>query len=228
VDEIVFTSSNPDVIEAAQSAFNLNEIVVTGVSAGNAILTVSVGDISVECSFSVEVLYVEVPHPYAVALQEFFRGAFVSTAAYIADVPGADEPVVLAARFVNEHEATYRVLYMREGNLRTHDFYDLIWPAARALFSDNNHLATVFANEGIWLNIHLFENGELKLDAVKLWTIFDPALFDGFWHNDRQVTEAEFEALVRVYGLHTDNIWNVRPDDTAKILAMTIMAPATR
>ena len=227
VDEIIFSGSNPDVLDAVPSNYNLDEIVVTGVSGGNATLTVSVGDISVECVFDVIIRYVEVPHPYAVALQEFFRGAYVFTAAYIADVPDAEEPVVLAVRFVNENEPTYRVMYMRDGNLRTHDFIDIFWPISRVSFSDNNHLVTVFSDEGIWFDVHLFERGDLRVDTVKLWTIFDPELFDGFWHNDRRVTEAEFDALLRLYGLRSDNIWVDRADNTAQILAMTIMAPAT-
>ena len=227
VDEIIFSSSNPGILDAAASNYNLDEIVVTGVSDGSATLTVSVGDISVECTFEVIIRYVEVPHPYAVALQEFFRGAYVFTAAYIADVPDAEEPVVLAVRFVNENEPTYRVMYMRDGNLRTHDFIDIFWPISRVSFSDNNHLVTVFSDEGIWFDVHLFERGDLRVDTVKLWTIFDPELFDGFWHNDRRVTEAEFDALLRLYGLRSDNIWVDRADNTAQILAMTIMAPAT-
>ena len=227
VDEINFTSSNAGILNAVASTYILNEIVVTGVSEGSATLTVTVGDISVECVFTVEIRYVEVPHPFAVSLQEFFSGAYVSTAAYYVNMPGIDEPVVLARRFTNEHDSAYRFMYLREGNFRVYDFFDFFWPTSRVQLSDNNHLVTITADEGIWFNVHLFENGEIKFDAAKLWTILDPNHFNGFWHNDRQVTEAEFEALLRLYGLRTDNVWADRPDNTAAILAMTVLAPAT-
>ena len=224
VDEIIFTSSNPAILEAVTSSFNSNEIIVKGISEGNAILTVSVGEISVECAFNVEIMYIEVPHPYVAAVQEFFRGTFVSTAAYISEVPGAEEPVVLAVRLINDHEAAYRILYMRDGNLNMLDINGISWPSSRVAFSGNNHLVTATDDDALWFGVHIFDGGELKQNNTRLWTLYPPH-FDGYWHNDRQVTEAEFNALLGVYGLNTNNTWPDRPDDTARIHTMTIMVP---
>ena len=149
VDDIIFKSSNPDILEAVPSNIFGNEIIVTAVSEGIATLTVTVSEISVECIFKTEIKYIEVPHPYVAALQEFFSGTFVSTAAYISEVPGAEEPVVLAVRFIYEHEAEYRILYMRDGNLNMLDINGISWPSSRVTFSGNNHLVTVADDDAL-------------------------------------------------------------------------------
>jgi len=145
------------------------------------------------------------PHPFAIALEEFFSGSPRNSVAYIANVPGANGEVVLAARDL----FTVRIFYMHDGVLRTHDVDDgIIAPnsargARMMFFSDSNYLVSeTFGYGGAgWFSVHYFVDGQLEMDKVT------------FPDTD--------DASKRQYGIQSAHQFR-RPDDTAKILAMTI------
>ena len=226
VDEIIFSNNNTDVIEAIPSNSGNTEIMITGKSPGTATLTVTVGDISAVCVFNVKPNMIEVPHPFATALPEFFTGSTLSTIAYLANISGMDEPVVLASR----DYASHRVLFINNGNLRTFDF-DAFEGSA---FTANNHVV------GFWpgaldmhLTIYTFAANEINPTPIHLTATFDndyqePILF---YHNEREITKAVFDAYLDQFGLYRFFYQNEsleRPDDTEKILAMTEMVEAPR
>ena len=186
------------------------------------------------------------PHPYATALQNFFGGAS-DTGAYLADVPGAQEPIVLA---INRDGWPWesRVFYMHNGNLRTFDMIDFdppyppwpdYWLEMNSLYvmilSSNNHLVLMGGDEGaVWYYVLLFTEGELRPVTVSLsfvLDVYDSYEFTHGTHNEREISQEELSVLLMQYGLYsptwTDHLYLPfdRPDDTARILAMTLDEP---
>jgi len=226
VDEIVLSNNNPDLIEVTPSNSGKTEIMVTGKSPGTAVFAVTVGEVSAQCVFDVKPDIIEVPHPFAAALPQFFAGAALSTVAYIANVPGMDEPVVLAGKDYAHH----RVLYINNGNLRTFDFEAFEGSA----FTSNNHIVGFWPGDlDMKLSIYSFAANEINPNPIILNITFDEARQTpvSFYHNGREITKAVFDAYLEQFGLYRffyNNESLERPDDTAKILAMTAMVEAPR
>jgi len=154
------------------------------------------------------------PHPYATALQEFFKDAKGETAAYLADVNGDGVDEMLAVKYPTysseqDMETRYRLFYIYNGTLYTQDE----WYMDGSLYlSSNNHL--ISTGGGVEICIHLLIDEEFKRSAVILYGLPD----DGYYTvNGKEISEAEYEAYLKQYGLDQ---YVERVDETAKILAI--------
>jgi len=169
---------------------------------------------------------IEVPHPYAVALEEFFINAGNESYAYLTSIQGYDGEAVFAFNALDEwgdsgHIGNYKLLYMYNGNLHVYDIEGYYWKYF--LLSENNYFIQV---DEYWdYNVCIVEDGLLTFASASFWQ--DP--WDGgYEYNGDEITESEYDKLLEKYGLNcsVDSETSIcscyRPDDTDKILAMTI------
>ena len=228
-DEEIITwfSSNSRILEIVSTSNDSTEVTVKGVAPGEAVLSVLVGNAQAECRFVIEPNFIEVPHPYATGLGDFFRDADGVTTAYLSSVPGLEEQAVLAEIQGNNGRNSYRFFYIQNGNLRTFDLLNVnVVDNNRMFLSSNNHLVTGGVDGfDTFFNVHVFVDGNLRENEARL---SEQMLEDGEYRcllNNREITQAEYDALIRQYGL---NRTVDRSDDTAKILAMTVIVDAPR
>ena len=195
-----------------------------------------------------EEVLIETPHPYAQALQEFFDGESLDRIANLSEVQYSDEPIVLAVLgpegFVQYGYPieSFRLLYLQDGALHIYDSQEIErWPYRHVTISENNYLVEFFGDEGyIEFIIHLFANGDFIPNAVTILSVTDVDsidladdwdnwyLYNIYEYNGSTISASEFEKYRKHYGL--ESIWSTpsRPDDTEKILAMTVFQTVMR
>jgi len=226
-EDISWFSSNPRILEIVETSPDKTEITVRGVAPGEVVLHVYVGNVDASCRFVVEPNFIDVPHPYVAGLNEFFANVTGETFAYLASVPGLDEQAVLAEIRGNNERNSYRFLHMQDGILRVYDLLNVDANGLNRLFlSSNNHLVTGGTDgRGTVSNVHLFVDGNMRENEVRL---SEQLMDDGFYRcmlNGREISQSEYDALIRQYGLNRSI---ERTNDTARILAMTITVEAPR
>ena len=159
------------------------------------------------------------PQPYANALQEFFSDAGGETMACLVDINGDGVDEMLAAKNLDETFTDYRFFYMNNGKLCT---YDENHVDTYMGLSSNNNLVTVFAEV---YYVHLLIDGELSPEAVSL-SVDRDAADDMYMSNGKSITEAEYNSLLKKYGLEQNpRRIKDRSDDAANILT-TATAPS--
>ena len=184
-------------------------------------------------------------HPFAAALVDFhetidedfydcFRDmgdyTISHTSAYLIDLDGQGTTGVLAYRAVGDVDH-FRVFYMHNGKVKTLDFLGLYFYLNEV---GEAPLIKLSGGEGAG---RLYEIYSLTLEGLvitsKLWDF----LGNEFYYNNEAVSEDDFNSLLERYNIndsrfinfalkphggYRDEVINVKPDDTAKILVMTM------
>lgn len=166
-------------------------------------------------------------HPYATALREFFSGAGNEPKeAYLADIDGdgVEEMLAWYGEDYGDRDKEGRLFSIQNGELLTIDL--LCGSVGSWYISSTNYLAYA-VGEGLSVQWSVYElkAGEL-VRIVGIGTYYDEEnemdtyilYYNAYGETNDEMTKEEFDAYDRKYGLYDAGL----PDETAKILAMTI------
>jgi hypothetical protein len=184
-----------------------------------------------------EIIFGATPHPFANSLRDFFSDATGETGAYLINMPGVGE-VVYAWKSGGGHFSDYATVlfWLYNGNLKSsidnrlasydNDGFIVYYPL---FITESNHLASF---DGHGVTYYLFENGQFVpiIDVAESAGLFDYPLVT---YRGEDISNAGAEdSIMGQYGIVNNEERRIdpytnRPDDTARILAMTAEIPAT-
>ena len=190
------------------------------------------------------------PHPFAAALVDFYETidenfydcfrdmddyTISHTSAHLTDLDGQGTTGIIAYRAVGDVD-NFRVFYMCDGDLKTFDFAGFYF-----YLNEIGEAPLIILSGGEGAG-RLYDIYSLKPEGLvvtsKLWDF----LGNEFYYNGELVSEEEFDILLEQYNVNDsrfitfarkphinanlgnrDEIIDARPDDTDKILAMTMV-----
>ena len=198
------------------------------------------------------VVPIELPenaHPFAVALvyfldvipelPSFIEDTAVSRAsAYLIDLDGNGTVGMIAYKAVGNFD-NFAIFYLHNGELRTLGDINIVWESWRLREFGESPFITLSGGEGAGRHYNIFS---LTAEGLTMTSSLWAAVGGYYYYNDSPVTAEEFDNLLEQYNINDDR-WLIlnrryhmvdgyfvctdtlitRPDDTAAILAMTML-----
>ena len=164
------------------------------------------------------------PHPYATALNDYFKDTTDFNAAYLADINGDGIKEMVAEKRREDGTKTCRFFYFYKGKLYT---YDKTYTQGSMFFSSNNNLVDFSYDMTDEYHILKIKNGKV-IESSNFFKDYnnDPENPE-YYQNNKKISKSAYDSLLKKYGLSDKNLFITgtdqinKPDQTAKILAMT-------
>ena len=176
----------------------------------------------------------EVPHPFAIELQQILDYPDTETRAILVDIDGNQTSGMLVTTFWYNDEGyfyniTGTLFYLHDKTLHIKDMGNQ-WSAVTRTTLRDNRLVHLFGDAGV-TGFTLFQmDGWQVVDYLILEIEHSPLYDELIWYflNREEITTDEFHEIYNNYGLGRDNIRNFTDEEMQAeieyILSMTITA----